>query len=44
MEKKSFAQEYEVIGAFLVLELIALASFGLGGIDSVFHYAGLSCL
>lgn len=40
MEKKSFAQEYEVIGAFLVLELIALTCFGFGGIDSIFHYAG----
>ena len=40
MEKKSFAQEYEIIGAFLVLELIALISFGFGGITSIFQYAG----
>ena len=40
MEKKTFAQEYESIGVFLILELLALACFGLGGSYEIFHYAG----
>lgn len=40
MAKKSFTQEYESIGVFLILELLALVSFGLGGINSIFHIAG----
>ena len=40
MAKKSFAQEYESIGSFLILELLALVSFGLGGVNVIFQYAG----
>lgn len=40
MAKKSFVQEYESIGSFLILELLALVSFGLGGVNVIFEYAG----
>ena len=40
MAKKSFVQEYESIASFLVLELLALVAFGLGGVNVVFQYAG----
>ena len=40
MAQKSFAQEYESVGSFLILELLALVSFGLGGINVIFQYAG----
>lgn len=40
MANKTFRQEYESIGAFLVLELLALVGFGLGGVNIIFQYAG----
>ena len=40
MAKKTFSEEYESIGAFLVLELLALVGFGLGGVSLIFQYAG----
>lgn len=40
MAKKSFAEEYESIGTFLILELLALICFGLGGVSLIFQYAG----
>ena len=40
MAKKSFVQEYESVASFLVLELLALVAFGLGGVNVVFQYAG----
>ena len=40
MANKTFRQEYESIGAFLVLELLALVGFGLGGVNVIFQYAG----
>ena len=38
--KKTF-KEFEGIVAFLIFEVLALTSFGLGGINLVFHFAGL---
>ena len=40
MASKSFRTEYESIGTFLVLELLALVSFGLGGVSLIFQFAG----
>lgn len=40
MQQKSFRSQYESLGTFLVLELIALASFNLGGVSMIFHYGG----
>ena len=40
MAKKTFQEEYESIGAFLILELLALVGFGLGGVSIIFQYAG----
>ncbi len=40
MASKSFREEYESIGGFLVLELLALVGFGLGGVNLIFQYAG----
>ena len=40
MAKKSFVQEYESVASLLVLELLALVAFGLGGVNVVFQYAG----
>ena len=40
MAKKTFNEEYESIGAFLVLELLALVGFGLGGVSIIYQYAG----
>ena len=40
MAEKSFQEEYESIGTFLVLELLALVAFGLGGVSLIFQYAG----
>ena len=40
MASKSFRAEYESIGTFLVLELLALVSFGLGGVSLIFQFAG----
>lgn len=45
MASKTFSEEYESIGTFLVLELLALVSFGLGGESLIFQYAGfIVCL
>lgn len=40
MAQKTFREEYESIGTFLVLEILALVSFGLGGVNLIFQYAG----
>jgi len=40
MASKTFQEEYESIGTFLVLELLALVSFGLGGVSLIFQFAG----
>ena len=40
MAQKTFREEYESIGTFLVLEILALVSFGLGGVSLIFQYAG----
>lgn len=40
MAEKSFRNEYESIGTFLILELLALVGFGLGGVSLIFQYAG----
>ncbi len=40
MANKSFQEEYESIGTFLILELLALVCFGLGGVNLIFQYAG----
>ena len=40
MATKTFREEYESIGTFLILELLALICFGLGGVSLIFEYAG----
>lgn len=40
MTAKNSFKSYEGIVAFLIFEILALASFGLGGINVVFHFAG----
>lgn len=40
MASKSSKSQYEILGIFLILELVALISFGLGGVNMVLHYAG----
>ena len=40
MANKTFSEEYKSIGIFLILELLALVSFGLGGVYLIFQIAG----
>ncbi len=40
MAKKFAIKDYESIGVFLIMELVALVSFCLGGTVIVFHYVG----
>lgn len=40
MAQKTFKDDYESIGVFLILELLALVGFGLGGVNLIFQYAG----
>lgn len=40
MAIKSKLREYESISIFLIMELVALTSFCLGGTSTVFHYVG----
>lgn len=41
MESKSTKSQYEILGIFLVLELIVFTSFSLGGVNIVIHYAAI---